>query len=185
MASGCGRYVAEDEPREEMVQRLVCLSLFAFSNILGSTETACLSDHQAWEIAGCPALLNTPFEAGSDIGPFQPSMSCQAPCVHLFTVPQRILRHTGASWGIYIKICPVYLFVLFIAVYCCICLSPCLLSVPERRMWRRWLKQKFYRFETKILRERGWAKFGCSWTNCLQLETELVRSCKSANATQR
>eukprot|EP00435_Cladocopium_sp_Y103_P028366 s1320_g7.t1 len=34
----CGRYVSPDEPREEMVQRL------------------------AWEIAGCPALLNRPFK---------------------------------------------------------------------------------------------------------------------------
>lgn len=34
----CGRYVSPDEPREEMVQRL------------------------AWEIAGCPALLKTPFK---------------------------------------------------------------------------------------------------------------------------
>jgi len=34
----CGRYVSQDEPREEMVQRL------------------------AWEIAGCPALLDKPFK---------------------------------------------------------------------------------------------------------------------------
>eukprot|EP00434_Breviolum_minutum_P014872 symbB.v1.2.013111.t1/scaffold921.1/size152096/7 len=34
----CGRYVSEDEPREEMVQRL------------------------AWEIAGCPALVDKPFK---------------------------------------------------------------------------------------------------------------------------
>ena len=78
---GCGRYVSQDEPREEMVQRLVksCLfvsvpldsALVAFSALrcfkdpsgtcLPAITSPCIC--QAWEIAGCPALLDKPFKA--------------------------------------------------------------------------------------------------------------------------